>query len=398
MNYSDKNYLQYKDSIQSLMDEEGYSKEAALKAVEVNEGVPERVRNIRSSQRTLRSFIQEWMDLNVAERNLTLVSKSGMHLITRGSTNAIMGIKGVNKSRLGQSIAAALIGNQFNKLELKKEINKPVVLCWVDTELNKEEFLTAKKRIMRLAGISEHDYNSFLPISLIAYSFETRLSYLNQIIEMVPEDFPDHHVVFLIDTISDFVRNYNDLEASGDLVQLLKTTTNKHDCTIITVIHEVYSAGAGSKAKGHLGSELERAISTQLRISRHYSFFKVEDLKNRNGKRLDRFFIDYCDETEGLKLVDEIYEKKVNGRPSSVGDEDLMIALKLLCYEKPMPKAELVTELSKQFDCSDKTVTNALKKLDNAISYEGLQYKLHRTGTAKSRFLQLKIESSNQAH
>jgi hypothetical protein len=71
----------------------------------------------------------------------------------------------------------------------------------------------------------------------------------------------------IIDGVADICRDPNNPEEAFGLVDGLHAGAIKHDCAIITVLHENPGSETG-KMRGHLGSQLERKAETPLRLAK----------------------------------------------------------------------------------------------------------------------------------
>ena len=91
-----------------------------------------------------------------------------------------------------------------------------------------------------------------------------------QAIAYAVEDAAAEHggiFVVVIDGVADICRDPNNPEEAFGLVDGLHAGAIKHDCAIITVLHENPGSETG-KMRGHLGSQLERKAETPLRLAK----------------------------------------------------------------------------------------------------------------------------------
>lgn len=77
------------------------------------------------------------------------------------------------------------------------------------------------------------------------------------------------HAIF-IDGVADLVLDVNSAEECNGFIAELHALAIKFDCPIVTVLHLNPQSGKGGfeKARGHLGSQLERKAETNLRIEK----------------------------------------------------------------------------------------------------------------------------------
>jgi hypothetical protein len=91
-----------------------------------------------------------------------------------------------------------------------------------------------------------------------------------QVIGCAIEDAAAAHggiFAIVIDGVADICRDPNNPEEAFGLVDGLHAGAIRHDCAIITVLHENPGSETG-KMRGHLGSQLERKAETPLRLAK----------------------------------------------------------------------------------------------------------------------------------
>jgi hypothetical protein len=74
-------------------------------------------------------------------------------------------------------------------------------------------------------------------------------------------------LMVIIDGVADLCVDPNDAKEAFKLVSSLHTAAIRHECAIITVLHENPGSDIG-KMRGHLGSQLERKAETPLRLQK----------------------------------------------------------------------------------------------------------------------------------
>ncbi|MDB6036107.1 MAG: topoisomerase [Verrucomicrobiales bacterium] len=98
-------------------------------------------------------------------------------------------------------------------------------------------------------------------------------------IEQAAKKFGGVHSV-LIDGVADLVVDVNDPAECNAFVAELHSIAIRHDCPIICVIH--FNPGS-EKARGHLGSQLERKAETNLKLEKENETTVVYSAKQRNA-------------------------------------------------------------------------------------------------------------------
>lgn len=141
-------------------------------------------------------------------------------------------------------------------------------VLYFDTEQSRDDFWHITKRAMRRAGAKQR------PEWLHSYCL-TGLSVADAkacVWQAVVDAYVRHgriHAIF-IDGVADLVLDVNSAEECNGFIAELHALAIKFDCPIVTVLHLNPQSGKGGfeKARGHLGSQLERKAETNLRIEK----------------------------------------------------------------------------------------------------------------------------------
>ena len=294
--------------------------------------------------------------------------------------NVIQGKAGVHKSRLAETICAALLKTPESNRDLlhfKTNILTRYAVCYVDTERNLSDQLPySLQQIQLKAGypIEDHPYG-FDYISLLEFGREERFDMLNVYLEHIRKQFP-MHIFIVLDVITDCVFNFNDTKDSMKLIDMMNQSINRYDVTFICLIHE--NPGSTDKARGHLGTEILNKASTVIQIgfekdaqNHNTDLLKVSYLKCRSSKKHDPFYVQYSDAEKGLVLADPnttqtVLDKKNHKAALS---ETLDLLSNILISE--MPRKELIELLTEELDCSKRTIISRLKQItDNTMVIE----------------------------
>lgn len=175
--------------------------------------------------------------------------------------------KGGKSAVLGSMIAAAINGRYqgADTLGFTAENSAGKALIHFDTEQSAYDHDQLVRRSIRRAN------RELAPGWLMSYcvtdlSIPDRLTALEAAIR---KGEAEHGGVFaiLLDGVADLCTDPNDSAESFALVGHLHALAIKHDCTIVTVLHENPGSEIG-KTRGHLGSQLERKAETNLRLAK----------------------------------------------------------------------------------------------------------------------------------
>ena len=286
--------------------------------------------------------------------------------------NVIQGKAGVHKSRLAETVCAALLktpDSNRDLLNFKTNILTRYAVCYVDTERNLSDQLPYSLQQIQLKagyGIEENPYG-FDYISLLEFAREERFDMLNIYLEHIRKQFP-MHLFIVLDVITDCVFNFNDTKDSMKLIDMMNQSINRYDVTFLCLIHE--NPGNTDKARGHLGTEILNKASTVMQIgfekdaqNHNTDLIKVAYLKCRSSKKHDPFHVQYSDAEKGLILADlnTIQETMDSRNQKAALDETIELIGRLLM--EPMSKTNLIEQLCFEMDCKERTVEARLKSI-----------------------------------
>lgn len=286
--------------------------------------------------------------------------------------NVIQGKAGVHKSRLAETVCAALLKTPESNRDLlnfKTNILTRYAVCYVDTERNLSDQLPySLQQIQLKAGypIEENPYG-FDYISLLEFAREERFDMLNIYLEHIRKQFP-MHLFIVLDVITDCVFNFNDTKDSMKLIDMMNQSINRYDVTFLCLIHE--NPGNTDKARGHLGTEILNKASTVMQIgfekdaqNHNTDLIKVAYLKCRSSKKHDPFHVQYSDTEKGLVLADlnTIQDTMDSRNQKAALDETIELIGRLLM--EPMSKTNLIEQLCFEMDCKERTVEARLKSI-----------------------------------
>jgi len=141
-------------------------------------------------------------------------------------------------------------------------------VLYFDTEQSRDDFWHITKRAMRRAGAK------LRPEWLHSYCL-TGLAVAEAkacVWQAVVDAYVRHgriHAIF-VDGVADLVLDVNSAEECNGFLAELHALAIRFDCPIVTVLHLNPKSGNGGfeKARGHLGSQLERKAETNLRIEK----------------------------------------------------------------------------------------------------------------------------------
>lgn len=323
--------------------------------------------------RTLKAA--NYFTLNAAEISpLEPVLKFNNQTIgTKGGLSVIFGAAGVGKSSVNESIIANFINskvddNRFFGIEVEPDVKR---LIYIDTERDLPIFLKSITRAFNKANtIYKPIYNDkgkyFEAIKITdLINIEQSLEILEEIILTKAPD------VLILDLISDFSSNTNDIEQSTTLTKRIKLLAEHHRINIICVIHANENEKSGDAARGHLGRELQRKATGVLRVERSKDDKNVSVLSTTKvsigANTTSYMYFDEdkkmhleCDkprEVSNLELTQRDYFYKVFQKDAKMTYSQLVAAMKKVA-KKPEPTIKRWIT-----DASSKGIINSENKL-----------------------------------
>lgn len=311
------------------------------------------------------------------------------NIIFPNSINIIQGKSGVHKSRLAQHFVSTFLkeNNDFSDALLGLDAKQTVNVVYVDTERSiKEQFPKAIQEIRLNAGFNkEHEITDFDFTSLINIPRGERLSMTKSYINEQRKK-TGKHIVFVLDIATDFIKNFNDVEESMELVDFLNETINNANVTFILVIHENPNTQF-DKARGHLGTELMNKASSQLSIKEETEiegtmYYKVSYLKCRNSKKYPAFYVKFNEANQRLEEVGNNELKAIKDARNTKANVNDVAEFIAEIWEDNISKKDLIAKINAEFDCKEKTARERLDEIEQTpipiLNSNGVSHKLIR--------------------
>ena len=242
-----------------------------------------------------------------------LISIDGCCICSRGNISAICGEAKSKKTFLASALVASAMAIPLDRLNNFKNVDKDMNLnvLWVDTEQGERHVRKVVDRISEMTGAKMGGLVSeprLMTLSLRELDPMERYVIMTEAIKRYPFD------LIVIDGIADLQRNTNDLEQSDALVGALMTISTNTNTHILCVLH---TNPGSDKARGHLGSSLQRKAETVIFVHRNGECSVVEPQFCRN-EPFERFAFavndegipEICDipQSESLSVNDRIVE------------------------------------------------------------------------------------------
>jgi len=326
-----------------------------------------------------------------------LVMHKGEPSIFPNTISLIQGQSGVHKSGLAQLICACLIKNPYStNCLLDFEVNektKDIHVLYIDTERNlADQFPFAMQKIILQAGhyISEMP-NNFNFISFLSTPRKDRPALLNIWLGYYTRQ-KQGHLVVILDVSTDFIEDFNSVNDTMKLSDLMNNLINHHKVTFICVIHE----NPGSeKARGHYGTEMLNKATTIIQVSEEKhrvndkQVYQLRYLKNRNTKRLPSIYFDYDESTKSLVELDEDSLKALkDSHKMKANNAEMTEALEVIFQtNEKITRQQLLVELQNALDIKERSAIDRLCEFyenKNTVQINERSYVLSRTNVGNS--------------
>ena len=280
-----------------------------------------------------------------------LVSIGQSCVCSRGNISAICGEAKSRKTFLTSALVASAIALPAERINNFKNIDNNMYLSvlWVDTEQGEHHVRKVVKRITQMTGAA-----------MGGAIVEPRLTTL-ALRELAPHERKQmlydalrvgSYDIIVIDGIADLQRNTNDLEESDALVTELMALSTRTRTHIICVLH---TNPGSDKARGHLGSALQRKAESVLFVHRVGEKSIVEPQFCRN-EPFERFAFEVDD--KGIPVLTELPSH------SEADDRNEVVAIVQDLYGGAIERATLV---NKMVESSGSNKNAAQMKIKRAI-------------------------------
>ncbi len=234
-----------------------------------------------------------------------LLEKNGVGCFPAGDIIAIKAKAKNGKTHAASCIeAAALIGDYMGF----KAIERGLKVVYVDTEMNPLNTARMARKVHALCGwnTSENN-NNFSVFNLRSDSPVDRAEIVEAIADSIKPD------MLIIDGVRDLLVDFNSIEESGKVIQLLMKLSKDYNICVIAILHTNKSL-TDSNMRGHLGTELLNKCAEVYEVKKSELAFEVEQTDTRN-EPVDswRFYLD----SEGVPQQMDIVPK------ASIADRNL---------------------------------------------------------------------------
>ena len=185
-----------------------------------------------------------------------VISRYGSIIASEGNISAIVGAAKSKKTFLCTALVGALL-RPSGTAAFGITPSQSLVL-WVDTEQSASHTQRVIKRIHRMAGRDENKpYDMLKTLTLREIEPKERFNILRDAIAYYKPR------LVVVDGISDLMYNSNCIEESDAVVGELMALSTEYNCHIMSVLHTNPNS---DKARGHIGSTLQRKVETMIYV------------------------------------------------------------------------------------------------------------------------------------
>tara|TARA_R110000782_G_scaffold27899_1_gene70277 strand:- start:2137 stop:3039 length:903 start_codon:yes stop_codon:yes gene_type:complete len=207
--------------------------------------------------------ILEYPPLALSLGNTTIQTKSGnltfpIPIATMGNLSVVTAPPKTKKTFFMSLLASVYLSDKNSFGADIKGYRDENCLVHFDTEQGVWHAQRVFKRVQDMS--SNKQLGCYQTYALRTINYKQRLEF----IEYILKENKDKNGLVLIDGIADLVSDVNNIEESNLCVQKLMQLSARHNCHIMTVIHQNF--GSAKLGTGHLGSFLEKKAETVIQL------------------------------------------------------------------------------------------------------------------------------------
>ena len=262
---------------------------------------------------------------------IPVLSRYGSTIASEGNISAIVGQAKSKKTFLCTALIGAMLRPsgtaQFGITP------KQLLVLWVDTEQAPSHVQKVIRRIHRMAGVAEDEpYEMLKTLTLREIEPKERFNVLRDAIAYYKPK------MVVVDGISDLMYNSNCIEESDAVVGELMALSTEFNCHIMSVLHTNPNS---DKARGHIGSTLQRKVETMIYVHKAGDCSVVEPQFCRNEE-----FSPFAFAINDEGLPEEC------GMPSDSSNNDLCVQVMQEYFPNGVERSVLTNKLVDQHDLS----------------------------------------------
>lgn len=246
-----------------------------------------------------------------------LHDKSGNGMFSTGDFCAIKSQVGHGKTQACALVAISALG--FGSDFGLKATQDDCGVWYIDTEMNGARTLKFRDRVLTMTRNSKNFHCTNLndcsadEMELDEQKFRQTL---HLVIKRLRINNPDQSMIFIIDTLTKFVEDPNDLKECKKFIQDLARWASQYRVCIVSTIHENENS-AGGKMTGHLGSYVMR-YAREVYRPKYDKETGVFTMSNRTGNGGTKYTDGPGVEDVSWRIQNDVF---VPAEPSKKGDK-----------------------------------------------------------------------------
>lgn len=333
--------------------------------------------------------MKQSMRLNEKEAHIITLPIGDVERIflTRGNVATIVALPSAGKSTHIEAIAAQFMYPEADRLFFKKsEVAKRMLV--IDSENKDEDIARTYSNIANRVGCSPYEVAddpaiTYVPIFQAEINLDQQLNAYEIVEQLLAEAKADNRPYDLVvfDDVSVLTEaaedGVNSISASAKVKRQLNKLASVYDCGILCTIH-ANSAQVNGKARGHVGSELERyGISVlYLRSEHEAGIYRLHgegvSAKLRRGGLYDLQKIGglgyvwhdekgYMTELSSIEIEEIKQQHQIGGDPVSIAIRDLII--EKLTMEGECKSVDVRSQVMDEHGCNQEFFAKRYRKI-----------------------------------
>jgi len=300
-------------------------------------------------------------------KNQFLFSVDDTPVITNSDIHVIGAKQKGGKTSLVAILIAAILCGQWNRVKCLKKNAK---ILYIDTEMKPVDtqalgFKAAKMAEKNKKTLKKHVMMlNFRPLT--PEEMEIGVRYFINMYKPT---------LVVIDGIVDLCSNFNDVEASQNLViNFLMKIAEEYKCAIISVLHTNKTDGY-TELRGHLGAFFAQKSASQIRCDKDDKT-NIVTVTFPDGRYAPVPEFHFTFNNEGIPVAADDLHKQIKADKQRTKDEEKAAQSEAVYKERSqiiidilkangnsMERKELVNEAMKRLDKAISTINNVLKKM-----------------------------------
>jgi hypothetical protein len=315
----------------------------------------------------------------------------------QGDFSLVMGQRKAGKTTVSQFVIATALMQRVpidaDTLGIRSRYCEGRDVIYIDTEGSEEDTADFIKGVMSIMAVSKP------PENLFVFRFrEYTQDECKEAVEHLFQYFTNSHL-WLIDGVADLVKSPNQEQESNETVRWIMKYAGKLKTCMILVIHE--NPGDGNKkARGHLGSELERKAGGAVAVVKDNSRKPIRHLIQSRFLRKSADFEDIAfefDSSTRRPVTTELTtEERESLKSKDFSKTQELIKLRDACFKGISHRTEKELKMSIRFSLGPSPSKDAARVKGNRLFEELLKKRIIRAATIDDVTVYLPINEKGE--